>query len=490
MKKAYMFVQLIDINKGGMTTAMLNRASEFSKSSIESTIVTFNYNVDYREVEKSLISSGKMCPETKHLNIFDYYINNSIIQGNNSEFLYSSMEKKIAKCIQVTNDNTSSRYFDSHNGEYLGFARTIKDEIIHIDVMENNCRKKRIIYRGKKLKTLEMFDNSNKLIGRVIFNNKEQPILNIKINVKTGGMQNIFFLERAIQFPTFLDFCNYFIEEVIADDENNLLICDGPGSFPKMLHPRFKKSKKYAFIHTNHFKYPYNFGSEVKVPENFILKSADKIDGVIVMTTQQLLDIKKQYNIDNVYLIPNFLEMSNIKLEPKVRQNIVIISRIVQDKGFDFITELSAKLLESNISTEIHIYGSGPYEKELKEIISKNNLRNIKFFGYSNEIAKIYQSAYLSLSLSKFEGYGLSIAESLYNKTPVISFDILYGPGEMLKNGKNGYLTEYGNIEEMVNKIYTIINNKNIEEVEVYSRESIKKLHDKNSILDKWKNLW
>lgn len=94
MKKAYMFVQLIDINKGGMTTAMLNRASEFSKSSIESTIVTFNYNVDYREVEKSLISSGKMCPETKHLNIFDYYINNSIIQGNNSEFLYSSMEKK------------------------------------------------------------------------------------------------------------------------------------------------------------------------------------------------------------------------------------------------------------------------------------------------------------------------------------------------------------------------------------------------------------
>ena len=40
------------------------------------------------------------------------------------------------------------------------------------------------------------------------------------------------------------------------------------------------------------------------------------------------------------------------------------------------------------------------------------------------------------------EGFSLSLLESLSHGVPVISYDIKYGPAEMINNGENGYLIQ------------------------------------------------
>ena len=50
------------------------------------------------------------------------------------------------------------------------------------------------------------------------------------------------------------------------------------------------------------------------------------------------------------------------------------------------------------------------------------------------------------------ESQGLSIAEAMLQRKPVVAFDIKYGPSDFIKDGENGYLIENKDIESMAEK--------------------------------------
>lgn len=90
MKKVYMMVHELDVNKGGMTSSMFNRSREFYDANISDDIVTFDYKGNYDEIIKNLKNKVKwiqeqkciMClsilskyPIANTLNLIDYYTN-------------------------------------------------------------------------------------------------------------------------------------------------------------------------------------------------------------------------------------------------------------------------------------------------------------------------------------------------------------------------------------------------------------------------------
>jgi len=60
---------------------------------------------------------------------------------------------------------------------------------------------------------------------------------------------------------------------------------------------------------------------------------------------------------------------------------------------------------------------------------------------------------------SLFEGFGMVLLEATQYKLPLISYDINYGPKEIIENGVNGYLVESGNIDLLSEKISEFIDN-------------------------------
>ncbi|HDG6974364.1 TPA: glycosyl transferase family 1, partial [Staphylococcus aureus] len=54
MKKIFMMVHELDVNKGGMTSSMFNRSKEFYDAGIPADIVTFDYKGNYDEIIKAL----------------------------------------------------------------------------------------------------------------------------------------------------------------------------------------------------------------------------------------------------------------------------------------------------------------------------------------------------------------------------------------------------------------------------------------------------
>ncbi len=147
------------------------------------------------------------------------------------------------------------------------------------------------------------------------------------------------------------------------------------------------------------------------------------------------------------------INLNKIFKKNKNNFKIGMISRIEKNKGQDDLVESYSKLPEK-IRKKIVIYfigeGSGIFISNLKKRISELNFKeNFIFTGFLNsESFKIAKKLNLLVSLTKdFEGFGLSLAEALSVKTPVLATKV-GGVTEFL-NKKNSVLIEPNNLKEV-----------------------------------------
>ena len=72
--------------------------------------------------------------------------------------------------------------------------------------------------------------------------------------------------------------------------------------------------------------------------------------------------------------------------------------------------------------------------------------------GFLSQLDQEYSDAYLSLITSNMEGFSLALLESLSHGVPVISYDIKYGPSELISPDINGYLIPKNDEDALLKK--------------------------------------
>ena len=73
--------------------------------------------------------------------------------------------------------------------------------------------------------------------------------------------------------------------------------------------------------------------------------------------------------------------------------------------------------------------------------------------GFAGDMAAAYAGASLFLLTSSSEGIAMVLLESKYFRLPLVSYDILCGPNEVILDGVNGFLVSPGNTEEAAEKL-------------------------------------
>lgn len=492
MKQAYMIVHELDVNKGGMTTAMLTRSKYFLDHKIKGHIVTFDYKIHYDSILKSLVSSNKMDKRTEMFNPFIYFKkkSNKLIRKKNSH-PYKELAKMLKGTVEIKQNKNISKFFNNKSGEYIAYKRKINRQQSVIDVFENNTRLKRVYLFNNKIHKVDVFNKDNKLVAEQFYDNQTYLYLYRQISAKNGVIGNTYLINEKKQFSNNVEFCSYFLDRLVKDDKNSIMICDGPGSFPKMLNTKHKKAKKFSVIHTNHHKNFDNSGAKKK-HEDYILKKAGLIDGVIVLTEGQKKDIIKEYDIKNLYVISNFIDIQKDDLNNKHHKVVGQVSRLVATKGLNYLLEVAEKVISKDNSIEFHIYGDGPEKGNLERMIKEKQLQhNVKLLGYTNEPLKKIKKFGCVVSTSQVESQGLSIAEAMLQRKPVVAFDIKYGPSDFIKDGENGYLTENKDIESMAEKVLEIINNKDLaNRLGENARNNVVGLFSPEKIMNQWLNIF
>ena len=97
----------------------------------------------------------------------------------------------------------------------------------------------------------------------------------------------------------------------------------------------------------------------------------------------------------------------------------------------------------------------------LKELVSSYSLNNeVHFLGFKPR-EYVYENLCqydLYVQPSVFEGFGLTLAEAIAAKVPVITSD-LEGPVEVIAGGKYGITFKCGDANDLANKIIQFYNN-------------------------------
>ncbi|HCN37325.1 MAG TPA: glycogen synthase GlgA, partial [Bacteroidetes bacterium] len=142
---------------------------------------------------------------------------------------------------------------------------------------------------------------------------------------------------------------------------------------------------------------------------------------------------------------------------------IGIISRLVDQKGFDLIVDAFDEIMKENIQMIILGTGEEKYQKFLLKMKKKYNDKLIIHIGFDEELAhKIEAGSDMYLMPSKFEPCGLNQMYSLkYGTVPIVRNT--GGLSDTVTNYKdakkgNGFLFEKYDAKEMVKTIKTAVN--------------------------------
>jgi len=168
-------------------------------------------------------------------------------------------------------------------------------------------------------------------------------------------------------------------------------------------------------------------------------------------------------NLSKVRIIPNGVNIkpSNKKSKNNPHGKIISIGRFDEQK--DYFTLLNAfAILNKKIRTsQMMLIGDGKDYKKILQHIKKLKLgSSIRLLKWQNNIGKFLKKSDVFIFSSNYEGFPYVIIEAMSYGLPVISTDTPYGPGEILDNGKYGYLVTMKNDIKMAKYMYDLLTNK------------------------------
>nr|WP_230620728.1 glycosyltransferase [Staphylococcus cohnii] len=159
-------------------------------------------------------------------------------------------------------------------------------------------------------------------------------------------------------------------------------------------------------------------------------------------------------------VIPHSIKAYKSLANENKLDRFVFIGRLGFQKQVDHLIKAYKQFLDYGYDTKLSIFGMDEdgQKKVLLDLIEQFGIQDqVEINAFTNNPLREFQQSKASLLTSKFEGFGLTVMESIEVGYPVIAYDVRYGPSEIINHGVNGYLVEPDNIKAFADCMAKII---------------------------------
>lgn len=240
---------------------------------------------------------------------------------------------------------------------------------------------------------------------------------------------------------------------------------------------KFHDVKKLAWINVDIFKAGYD--------KDFNSCFYRKIDCIVVvsealneMMCRKMPEFSKKFttifDVINPYVTKSLAGVSVKKL--KVRQDetvLVTTGRLVPQKGYDLAVSAAVELKKRGLRFKWYIIGEGPERSNIEEMKMAAGVDDeIVLLGLQRNPYAYMAQADIYVQTSKFEGFGMTVAEAKILGKPIVSTDF-----EVIRNqivdGRNGLVVRMDG-KSIAEAVYRLVSDETLRRhvAEEVSKES------------------
>lgn len=205
-----------------------------------------------------------------------------------------------------------------------------------------------------------------------------------------------------------------------------------------------------------------------------------KAAGVVAQTRIAQKIYSTYYSNDNIVVIGNPVRKILEKREKIQRENIVLsVGRLIKSKHHDDLIRLFANINKDGWKLVIVGYdhlkqkNMGRLKKLIKELGMEGK---VILAGKQADVERFYLRSKIFAFTSSSEGFPNVIGEAMSSGLPVVSFDCVAGPSEMIEDGRNGFLIPLFDYDQFAKKLSVLMDDKSLrEKMGENAKESIAK---------------
>src|SRR5699024_202618 len=456
---------------GGRTKSLLSRVKLLEEElNVPNTIITTNYNANYLDVYDKFLNENKVNHKTNYENIYDWLSGFNLLVKPKSKLFNKQKTIKTPPEIsglreEIIKEKDVVRYYD--NNTYVLYRKYYKNtQVLKFEDFMSPVSKKKVerweynkygilhrknYYSPKTHKRVleELFDKDGNVYCKKLFEDNDKNQIIIIQTYKNNRLHKSFKNEK--------DFFRYYYENRFKD--NDIVFCDARLLDAPLLK-QTNKTKNILVFHSSHLD-----NGKIKSSYKYELEQSDKVSKYLLLTQKQKEDIRNEIpiNIEKFSIIPHFIK--DLKKEDKnlsIDDRFIFLGRISPEKQIDHIIYAYKKFIDLGYKTRLDIYGKDENntKDKLVNLVRQLNLENkITFYDHTDSPLEEFEKSRASFLTSEFEGFGLTLMESIEMGCPVISYDTRYGPSEIISNGENGYLVKQNDIDSLSQCMVDIINN-------------------------------
>lgn len=450
----------------GRTASIFAKTKLFYElAGVKSEILTMNYSGELDDVIEAARERGALSEGVSVINLHDYFSQQTEFHGQPITY---AVEEPGIDAIRDP-DQDVYRYFE--NGVYRLYKRfDSTGRLIVRDYFNDNRGRTRRdeFYPSGVIRRSTYFDlHHNKPRQEVYFRADGSPYMNkwlvLEGDPPTSRVERITLFDpegrpsEVLTSP--IDLIHSYLDRLIGDDHVFLTVESRRADSEVLTYQRPNVKQLYV-LHNPHIAPPFDNPKRIRPSYKELLENSRNVGSVVFLTDAQRADAEAKYRRrENFAVIPH--AAGRVSLDPSISRDpnlVVMMARLDPQKRLADAIHAFGQVIKQIPEARLEIYGQGPERANLEALIRRLRLEgSITLCGYTNNPGSVYQTGALSLLTSAFEGFGLVVLESLSHGCPVISYDLKYGPSDIISNGVNGFLVANGDVDALARQVITVL---------------------------------
>lgn len=200
---------------------------------------------------------------------------------------------------------------------------------------------------------------------------------------------------------------------------------------------------------------------------------------------------REEWPMGNVEVIPNPLPFYPETPSSGKEKRVIAVGKISPQKNYGALLAAWKKAHVKFPEWKLDLFGAEQDGGKLREEIRREGLEeSFLLHPPTRQIMQEYLRSSICAMSSRYEGFGMMLAEAMACGVPCVAFDCPCGPGDIISSGEDGLLARPGEVEELAAALECLMGNEALRaSMAAKARENVKR-YAAETVADRWNGLF